>query len=114
MVLRTRVAAFCALVVSVALGVVGAAAVTADRAAAALTTLYAVTGDGQTASALYTVNPGSGATTSVANVTLNGSQVNGINGLAFDPTDGKLYAFKNGGNCCSGTRTGTLYEVDKA
>jgi len=42
---------------------------------------------------LRTINPDTGATISSVGITLAGETVNGGRGLAFNPADGKLYAF---------------------
>jgi uncharacterized repeat protein (TIGR01451 family) len=59
--------------------------------------LYAVDGAGNNPSSLYTVNAGTGLATFVANITISATQVSHVTGLAFDPTDGTLYGFMNGG-----------------
>jgi uncharacterized repeat protein (TIGR01451 family) len=69
---------------------------------AAVGDLYAVTGTGNSGfctgamlSTLYTIDPETGAATSVAPITVEGTQVRHVTGLAFHPSTGVLYGVMN-------------------
>ncbi len=91
-----------------------AAALTYPSAASA-DTLYAATGQGGSASSLYTLNSSTGAATLVAPITIGATQVTHLSGLAVDPTDGTMYGFANSEFCCeTGFDDGTLMTINKA
>src|SRR5215213_4323573 len=93
-----------AVLLSFALGRAGAAS--AD-------TLYALTGQSETLSTLYTVNPTTGALTEVGPLEIGGTQQIGVTGLAIDPDDGQLYGFLNSPGFTPGFQDGTLLAIDK-
>jgi uncharacterized repeat protein (TIGR01451 family) len=83
---------FCALLLAAALP---------SGASAAAGDLYAVTGAGGglgscngTLSSLYTLDPDTGAATLVGPITVGGTQVRHVTGLAVKPNDGTLYAIR--------------------
>ena len=76
-------------------------------------TLYAVTGQSQNLSTLYTVNPTTGALTQVGPIEINGTQQSSVNGLAVDPLSGQLYGFMNQDDFGPNFQEGTLLEIDK-
>jgi uncharacterized repeat protein (TIGR01451 family) len=84
--------------------------------------LYAVTGAGPqfcggSPSALYELDPTDAGAAKVADITVGGNAVTHVTGLAFDPTSGQLYGFRNfqGSNCdTSVDDEGTLLAIDKA
>jgi uncharacterized repeat protein (TIGR01451 family) len=78
-------------------------------------TLYAVDGGSNTPASLYTLDPATGASTFVANITIGGIQQSNITGLAIRPTDGAMFGFKNCGryfDLCG--QDGTLLTINKA
>jgi uncharacterized repeat protein (TIGR01451 family) len=85
-------------------------------------TLYAATGAGGAAggcggtlSSLYTLDPATGAATLVGPITVEGTQIRHVTGLAVDPTDGTLYAIANSQQSdCTDFGEATLLTVDPA
>ena len=93
------------------------------RAHAAVGTLYGVTGAGPAAqgscggtlSALYTLDPTTGAATLVGPVMIGGTQARHITGLAVHPSTGVMYAVMNGvDTACSDEGDATLLTIDPA
>jgi uncharacterized repeat protein (TIGR01451 family) len=83
-------------------------------------TLYAATGSGNqsdcsgTLSSLYSLDAATGAATRIGDITIGGTRVRHVTGLAVDPTTGTLYGFMNGQDPnCSDFATGTLLTIDK-
>src|SRR5829696_2182468 len=85
----------------------------ARAGAASADTLYALTGQSETASTLYTVNPTTGALSAVGPVEIGGTQQVGVTGLAIDPGDGQLYGFLNAPGFTAAFQDGTLLAIDK-
>jgi uncharacterized repeat protein (TIGR01451 family) len=88
---------------------------------AAVGDLYAVTGTGSSGfctgamlSTLYTLDPATGAATSVAPITVEGSQVRHVTGLAFHPSTGVLYGVMNSQEAGVDCGLSSLISIDPA